>query len=159
MIESVDLLYLLNIRIYIILLFLVLTLSSNFANALCVKTEKSNLRTGPGKNYKITWKIIRNMPLKYIMKKGKWYKVRDFEGDTHWIYSKHVTSRKKCVVIRAKKANLRTGPGTKFSKSKVIPLAEKYNTFEFVKRKGNWVNIRDEYSESYWVHFKLIWMQ
>ncbi len=138
----------------IILLFFI---SSNTL-ALCVKVQTANLRSGPGTKYEKTWQVFKYMPLKKIGSKGKWYKVRDVDGDVHWIYKKLVTSKYRCAVVKAREANIRKGPGTKYKKTDLSP-AIKYDTFKVIKIKGDWVKVVDEFGEVGWIYKKLLWIQ
>ena len=98
------------------------------------------------------------MPLQKIRKKGSWYQVKDFEGDMHWVYQALVTSQFRCAIIKVDKANLRTGPGTGFPKAADLPVAEKYMSFQLLKVKKGWAQIKDTYNGKYWVFRKLIWV-
>ncbi len=135
-----------------------LLIFSNYAYALCVNVSMANLRKGPGTNYKKTWHVFKYMPFKKITKKGGWYKVQDVDGDVHWIYSKLVTGKIKCAVVKVDKANVRSGPGTKFRKNVLSP-ALKYDSFKVIKRKGSWVKVIDEFGDTGWIFRKLLWIQ
>jgi SH3-like domain-containing protein len=123
-----------------------------------VKVQTANLRSGPGTKYEKTWQVFKYMPLKKIGSKGNWYKVRDVDGDVHWIYKKLVTSKYRCAVVKAREANIRKGPGTKYKKTDLSP-AIKYDTFKVIKIKGNWVKVVDEFGEVGWIYKKLLWIQ
>ena len=106
----------------------------------------------------VTWKVFKFMPLQKVSRKGSWYKVKDFEGDTHWVFKTLVTSQFKCAVIKTDKANLRTGPGTKYKQATDLPSAEKYMVFKLSKIQGKWARITDSFGDSYWVYRKLVWI-
>ena len=74
---------------------------------LAVKVEAANIRSGPGTGYAVLWQVGRYHPLNVIQKKGDWYKLRDFEGDTGWIskglvgkMEKYATSYRQAVAMR-----------------------------------------------------------
>lgn len=139
---------------------LILTLSlifSNYAFALCVKAPLANLREGPGTKYEKTWHVFKYMPFKKLAQKGNWYKVQDVDGDVHWIYSKLVTGKINCAVVKVDEANVRTGPGTNFEKKAFSP-AIKYDSYKVLKRKGSWVNVIDEFGNTGWIFRKLLWI-
>lgn len=138
-------------------LALVLSLAGG-ADALCVKVPEANLRGGPGTNHKKTWQVFKYMPLRKISAKGNWYKVRDVDGDTHWIYARLVTSRFKCAVVKVDEANIRTGPGTNHSKTDMSP-ALRYYSYRVLKIDGDWVQVKDEYDNTAWIYRKLLWIQ
>lgn len=144
-----------------ILLLLVLSLFilPVASQASCVKGPRANLRKGPGTKYSKSWEVYKYMPFKILKRKGLWAKVSDVDGETHWIHRKLVTDSYKCAVIKTEKANLRTGPGTRYRKEKTYGTAEKYMSFRLLKTKGNWAKVQDEYGDSMWVHRSLIWIR
>ncbi len=128
------------------------------ACALCINVKKANLRSGPGTKNPISWEVFQYMPLQKQKKKGSWIKVKDFEGDQHWVYKKLVTSRYMCGVVKVKKANLRTGPGTRYKLASDLPSVEKYTVFKVAKIKGEWAKVTDSFGDSYWIFRKLLWI-
>ena len=143
--------------ITIITLFIFLFIS-NYSHALCISVSDANLRTGPGTKYEKSWEVFKYMPFKKASKKGNWYKVKDMDGDRHWVYSKLVTSKYKCAAVKAAKANVRTGPGTKYAISSLSP-ALKYDSFKVLKNQKKWVKIVDEFGDTGWIFKKLLWIQ
>jgi len=135
------------------------TLVSQTAAGLCVKTKRANLRSGPSTNYPVSWEVYRYMPFTKIKRKGKWYKVKDLDGDTHWIFSKLVTSRFRCAVVKSKRVNLRTGPGTRHPASAIYPSAKKYESFKVIKRKKGWALLEDTDGDKVWAYDKYLWMR
>ncbi len=145
--------------VFTIIILLSLVLSGKHSYALCVSVSDANLRAGPGTKYDPpTWQVFKYMPFKKVSKKGNWYKVKDVDNDTHWIYSKLITSKYKCAVVKSDKANIRTGPGTKFDKSALSP-ALKYDSFKVIKNQKKWVKIIDEFGDTGWIFKKLLWIQ
>ncbi len=140
------------------LMFISLIMLSSSAFALCVNVPEANLRKGPGTNHKKSWQVFKYMPFKKISQKGKWYKIKDVDGDTHWIYSKLVTSKIECAVVNSDKINVRSGPGTKYNKSFLSP-AIKYDSFKVLKRQGKWVKVIDEFGDRGWIFRKFLWIQ
>lgn len=125
--------------------------------ALCTKSKKVNFRSGPGTHYKKTWTVSKYMPLEKVSQTRWWYQVKDFEGDYHWVLKSLISSKYKCVVVKKTWASLRTGPGKKFSRSKIYPKAEKYVTFKYVSKKKNWIKVKDK--RVYWVYKPLVWIR
>lgn len=131
---------------------------SSHSYALCVKVPEANLRNGPGTKFKKTWEVFKYMPFNRVSTKGNWYKVKDVDGDTHWIYKKLVSDKFRCAVVKVDKANVRKGPGTKYSKSALSP-ALKYDSFKVLKIKSSWVQVIDEFDDKGWMSRKLLWVQ
>ena len=142
----------------IVLAFLLVIGYATFSEALCVISEEANLRSGPGTNYDKNWQVFKYMPLKRLKKKGKWYKVKDVDGDVHWIFGRLVTDKIKCAVVKVDKANVRKGPGTNYPKTDFSP-AIKYDSFKVLKKKGQWYKLIDEFGQVGWIHKKLLWIQ
>lgn len=141
----------------IITTVLILFLASS-VKALCVNVPVANLRSGPGTKYKKTWEVFKYMPLRKLSKKGKWYKVKDVDGDVHWIYEELVTRKYRCAVVKSDTANIRTGPGIRYKKTELSP-AIRYDSFKVLKFKRKWVRVVDEFGDKGWIFRKLLWIQ
>jgi len=128
------------------------------ASALCVKSNTANLRYGPSKKYQKTWEVYRYMPFKKLKSKHGWYRVKDVDGDIHWIYSSLTTSRFRCAVVKKKSAPLHSGPGVKYSKLKWGP-AQKYYAFKVIGHKGRWYHLEDAAGGKAWIYKRFIWIQ
>lgn len=140
-------------KIFVILIFSIEASSW----ALCTKSKKVNFRSGPGTNHPKTWSVSKYMPLEKVSQTRLWYRVKDFEGDYHWVLRSLVTSAYKCAVVKNLWASLRLGPGKKFARSKRYPRAEKYVTFRYLSQKNNWVKVKDK--KTYWVYKPLVWIR
>ncbi|MFY9328464.1 MAG: SH3 domain-containing protein [Georgfuchsia sp.] len=128
------------------------------ASALCVSAPEANLRNGPGTKYEKNWTVYKYMPLKRLARKGSWYQVRDVDGDKHWIHKNLVKANMHCAVVKASKANVRRGPGTRYRQVSWSPV-ERYYSFKVIKTKARWVKVKDEVSDSGWVAKSLLWIQ
>lgn len=138
--------------------FTIFFLTSNaLALGLCVKASKANLRSGPGSTFKPTWVASRYMPLARIDSKRSWSRVQDVDGEVHWIYTSMLTQKVKCLVIKVPKANLRTGPGSKFPLAE-YRAADKYESFKRIKKQGAWYYVENDIGERAWVHETNVWM-
>ena len=127
-----------------------------FALALCVTQPLTSLRAGPGSDHRVTWIVGQYMPLKEITRKGSWIQVQDMDGEKHWVASAAVSSRLQCVAVKSKIAKLRKGPGSRFPESE-LATADKYTPFLKVNREGDWIQVQDEYRETFWVSDKSMW--
>ncbi|HAK88985.1 MAG TPA: hypothetical protein DHV16_08470 [Nitrospiraceae bacterium] len=136
--------------------FLVLILGR--VDALCVGTQKANLRSGPGTNYEVAWEIYKYMPFSKVgvSLSGDWYAVKDVDGDVNWIHKDLLTGKYKCAVVKTEEVNTRTGPGTKYSKS---GAAKKYFSFKVIGTKGIWVKLIDEWNNTFWIHRDYLWIK
>jgi SH3-like domain-containing protein len=120
---------------------------------LCVKAARANLRAGPGPKFRVTWEVNRHMPLLQVAKEGEWMKVRDVDGDLHWISEKLIAGNEDCVTVKAEHANIRKAPN---GKADTWFMVQKYTSFRRVGQKDNWVKIEYE-GETMWVAQSLVW--
>ena len=123
------------------------------AQTYCVKAARANLRAGPGKNFRITWEVNKYMPLVQVDKKGDWIKVKDVDGDTHWVFKTLLDAKLKCVTVRSARANIRKGPS---ASGRQLYTVEKYTSFKLVGKKRKWVQIAYG-KKKMWVFHTLIW--
>lgn len=130
------------------------------SQALCVRVAKANLRTGPGTGYEVVWEIFKYMPLIKVGTSisGRWYAVKDVDGDVTWIYKNLLTSGYHCAVVKSETVNVRTGPGTRYPKSRISP-AKQYYSFKVEKRKGNWVRVKDEWGGRGWINRNFLFIR
>ena len=123
------------------------------AQNLCVTASRANLRVGPGKDFRISWEVNRHMPLIQMERQGEWIKVRDVDGEFHWISEEMVSAAEECVTVSAPRANIRMKPD---AGAKRWFTVEKYTSFRKTGRQGRWVKIEHE-QEVMWVFETLIW--
>ena len=65
-----------------------------------LKSEKVNLRHGPGKRYPINWILVyKHMPVEIIAEFKDWRKVREWQGSVGWI-KKTLLSGQRWVIIK-----------------------------------------------------------
>jgi SH3-like domain-containing protein len=115
--------------------------------------DGANIRSGPDEKAEVYWEVFKDFPLKILQRKGQWVQIEDFEGDTGWIFGQ-LLSDKKTVIIKAKKANIRVGPGENFE----ISASALYGVvFTAGKTEGEWVQISHADGTKGWIHKTLIW--
>lgn len=124
------------------------------AENIHVKGKTARVRSGPGTNYNILWESIRYTPFEYLAKYGKWYAVRDFEGDVGWVHEQ-VIGKGKGAMVTTKRANIRKGPGAK--KELVFEVTRGY-VFKVLDQKKGWYKVQDADGLKGWVHEKLVWV-
>jgi SH3-like domain-containing protein len=135
------------------LLVFVLCLGTASAKRLSVAFDKANVRSGPGTNHEIMWSAGKYYPVDIIKTSGKWYHIRDFEGDTGWIY-RRLLKKIPAVIVKGTIVNVREGPGTGF---RVLFQAEKGVSFKLLKRKKKWLKVQHADGEVGWIHTSLVW--
>ena len=67
-----------------------------------LKSAETNVRTGPGTRYPISWVYHRaSMPVEVVEEYDLWRKIRDVEGTTGWVH-KTMLDGKRTVMIKGK---------------------------------------------------------
>ena len=135
------------------IMVILLTNSLAMAERLSVSSRIANIRSGPGTDYEILWKVESYYPIVVLKKSGSWINFRDFEGDEGWIHTSLV--RKKPTVITIKnKCNVRTGPGTNHE---VVFTVENGIPFLIIDRQKSWIQIKHADGDRGWIHKSLVW--
>lgn len=118
-----------------------------------VDRAEINMRTGPGTGHESLWLLSRGYPLAVLGRKGKWLHVRDFENDEGWIY-RPLTDRTPHFVVKAKTANIRSGPSTR---NRIVGKASYGDVLRTLAHRGDWAKIRDAEGLVGWVARRLLW--
>lgn len=141
------------------LLFLcIFIFSSVHAKMGSIDGENVQLRSGPGTKYDAKWQYGKGYPVKILSTKGEWYKVKDFENDTGWVY-KDLVKRTPSMIVKVnkgkkKKINIRSGPGKKY---KVVGQAYYGVVFETLKQSAGWAQVKHESGLTGWIKRSLLW--
>ena len=145
-------------KIILALLFFCLTIFcfttiSSAAEYRSVTKDGVNIRSGPTIKDEIYWEVFKGFPLKITKRQGSWAKTEDFEGDTGWIFS-NLLSTKKTVIVKVKKANLRMGPGKNYE---IVASALYGVVFKPGKKDGEWLQVSHDDGTKGWIHKSLVW--
>jgi SH3-like domain-containing protein len=89
---------------------------------------------------------------------GKWYAVKDVDGDVNWISKGLTTNSFRCAVVKESQVNIRVGPGTRYRKTGSSP-AQQYASFKVLKRRGSWVKVKDEWGKVGWISKRFLWIR
>ncbi|MBT8357676.1 MAG: SH3 domain-containing protein [Deltaproteobacteria bacterium] len=139
--------------ISIFTILLVLSSSVAFAERLAVSSDTANIRSGPGTNHDIMWKVEKYHPIFIIKKTDVWYQFRDFESDEGWIH-KSLVNKTPTVITKSDTSNIRSGPGTK---NKILESVEKGIPYKVLNKKGKWLHIQHADGTKGWIHKSLVW--
>lgn len=64
-----------------------------------LRTDKVNVRAGPGLRYPISWVFRRaGLPVEVIAEFDNWFKVRYADGDVGWVHSRLLSARRTAVI-------------------------------------------------------------
>lgn len=133
-----------------------LALGASVAHAqtmVSVKGSTLNMREGPGTNRTVLWELKRGYPLLITERKGRWIKVRDFEGDTGWVV-RSLTGNTPHHVVKSRVANIRSGPGTQH---RIVGKAEYGELLRTRQKRADWVRVEREEGVGGWIAKKLLW--
>ncbi len=137
----------------VFLLLLVFCAPDVWAERLSVTASIANIRSGPGTEHDVLWRVERYHPLAVIRTSGPWVYFRDYEGDTGWIH-KSLVGTASTVITASATSNVRSGPGTTH---KVLSSIESGVPFKVLKRKGNWIHVQHGDGDRGWIHKSLLW--
>lgn len=112
-----------------------------------------NMRSGPGTNAAVLWELQRGYPLQITQRKGKWLQVRDFEGDTGWV-ARSLTGKAPHHIVKARVANIRSGPGTQH---RVLGKAEYGELLRTREKRADWVRVERAEGPGGWIAKTLLW--
>src|SRR5262245_13342515 len=77
-----------------------------------LRSEETNVRTGPNTRYPIDWVFKRkSMPVEIVAEYENWRKIRDWQGAGGWVHQSLLTG-KRSVTVAAKEAILYKTPAT-----------------------------------------------
>lgn len=139
--------------VILITVFALLTAGAAWAERMSVKTNKVNIRSGPGTKYDVKWKAEKYYPVVIIAKSGSWYHFRDFEGDTGWV-SNTLLSKIPSVIVKRNKCNVRSGPGKNHD---IVFTVDKAVPFKVLEKKGAWIHVMHADGDKGWIHSSLVW--
>jgi uncharacterized protein YgiM (DUF1202 family) len=135
---------------------LLLFLSSAFALAnerRCINKDNVNVRSGPGTDYDIKWKVEKYYPIIILKKQGDWYQFEDFEKDREWIHGT-LLGKDNAVITIKNDCNIRSGPGTEYE---IVLKAERGVPFKVLGEKKSWYKVKHADGEQGWIHKTLVW--
>lgn len=143
----------LKVRSSIIFLLIIGSAVSVQAERLAISVPVANIRSGPGTNHSVLWKVEQYFPITVIDKSGNWYRFEDFEGDKGWVH-KSLVGNIPAVITRKDGCNIRSGPGTSYD---ILFTVEKGIPFKVLKRQASWIHIEHFDGDKGWIHKSLVW--
>ena len=95
------------------------------------------VRSGPSLQHQVLFRASLGYPVEIKEKKGDWVLIRDWEGDTGWVFEPMI-SEIRTAVIKAEIANIRSAPGTD---GDLKAKAHKGEIYKILDRKDNWLKL------------------
>lgn len=112
-----------------------------------------NVREAPSTRSDTAWELGSGYPLQVTQRKGSWLRVRDFESTLGWVYAP-LTAKTPHMVVTARTANLRAGPGPRH---KVVGKLEQHEVVRTLKKTNGWAHVQREGGQKGWVARRLAW--
>ena len=132
---------------------------SGFATEMvAIAGDDINMRTGPGIEHEIIWKLDAGFPVEVVNRRGEWLQVRDFEGSTGWVHRK-TTEKTQVAIVKANKGtdqqiNVRKEPDIK---AEVVARAGYGVVFRILDKRDGWVKVEHGQGVVGWVDGRLLW--
>ena len=119
-----------------------------------LKSNDSNLRVGPSKNYPISIKyVIDNFPIQIIDEYKNWRKIIDFENNTGWIHKSLIKGDRNGIINSPTKKNVAV---FNTFNGKQIGEVTHGSIINLSKCKLNWCLIVNK-NNSGWIEKRYIW--
>jgi len=143
-----------GVKRIVVAMMLILGLAgmSRAAEYVSVVKDGVNMRSGPATSHEILYQLPAGYPLKVLARQGKWLKVTDMDGDKGWIFGSLV-SKTPHVIVKVREGNVRSGPGTNYSK---VGTVAREVILRKVEQKGDWIRFSHPRLKG-WIHRKLVW--
>ena len=150
---------LVSVSAWILCLVFFLALSEPAVAALgdpiCAKNALT-LRTGPGTQYGVSWKVPRYMPFIKVEIKNSWVKVRDLDGEMHWAPARDLTTNIRCVVVKSTVATIRKEP-SQTADTLDLKTLDRFTPLKRLEANEEWLHVEDETGRQAWIHESTIW--
>jgi SH3-like domain-containing protein len=103
-----------------------------------LRSDRVNLRVGPGENYPIEWVLTRkDMPVEIVGQFENWRMIRDWQGTEGWTHQRMVTGKRGIVV----KGGVRALHREPDPASQVVARAEPGVVARLLECRGAWCRI------------------
>lgn len=127
--------------------------SSAFAERLAISVDVANVRSGPGTDHQVLWRMERYTPIRAVSTHGDWIFFEDFERTNGWMHTDLVDDT-PTVITKNDICNIRSSPGTD---QEVLFQAEKGVPFRVTGRSGAWIEIEHADGDTGWIHENMVW--
>nr|WP_261794572.1 SH3 domain-containing protein [Comamonas testosteroni] len=118
-----------------------------------IKGNSVNVREKPSTRSSTLWQLSKGYPLQVTQRRGQWLRVKDYEATLGWVHAP-LTVKAPHMVVTARTANLRSGPGT--SHRRVTQLKQ-YEIVQTLKKQGSWAQVQRSNGQNGWVARNLMW--
>lgn len=136
-------------------MFLIFIVSLIFSD--CINKDSVFLRVKPKTLTKSLWQVRKYFPLSVVKKNRDWAYVKDFRGDNYWVELEHLSKDYKCLIVKVKSLDIKSGPGDEYSNKYKEPSKE-FDCYKLLERRGNWLLVEDSYGDTGWFNEAGVWI-
>ena len=129
------------------------TAAPRAAEFVSIQGSAVNVREKPTTRSATLWEMGTGYPLQITQRKGQWLHVKDFEGPMGWVYAP-LTGKAPHMVVTARSANLRAGPGTQHRR---VGRLEQHEVVKSLTKSGTWAQVQREGGQKGWIARRLAW--
>ncbi|OQY01995.1 MAG: hypothetical protein B6I26_02790 [Desulfobacteraceae bacterium 4572_130] len=138
---------------FMIFIVLFMPLYALSEERLSVLGKIVNIRSGPGTQYDVLWKVEKYYPVIILKKEKNWYNFKDFESDKGWIHKSFLGKLSSVITIK-NKCNVRSGPGKEYA---VLFTVENGVPFKKLGKKKSWIKVEHVDGDIGWIYQPLVW--
>jgi SH3-like domain-containing protein len=91
--------------------------------------------------------------LQVVQRKGQWLRVKDNETTLGWVHAP-LTGKTPHMVVTARTANLRAGPG---QNHRVVGRLDELEVVRTLGKQGSWAHVQRDSGQKGWVARSLTW--
>ncbi len=122
-----------------------------------LKSDKVNVRIGPGQDYDVSWIFVRaGWPVEIVQEFENWRKIRDTDGSEGWVFHSLLSGRRTALVtpwIKAGEAPIRADAEIE---SAVAAYLEPRVVAEVAECQGDWCRVEGK-GYSGWIKQEQLW--
>jgi len=136
--------------------WLIILTAPVWASTASIKKDKVNVRSAPRLKSDVLFQAHLGYPVEVATTKGKWAKIKDWQGNVGWVYRPLISRKVHTAVIMPERVNIRKGPGLRYG---VVAQAECGEVYKVFKKKNGWVKVGYylENQQVGWIRHDLVW--
>lgn len=113
-----------------------------------VNGKRINVRSGPGKNNFVLFKLVKGASVKILASKDDWVNIKKENEENGWVH------RSLLSIESIGPVYCRTGPGTQFEQAFSSEIGA---ILQFRERRGKWYMVVNSAGEKGWINANVVW--
>lgn len=119
-----------------------------------IKSDETNVRTGPGTRYPIQWVYRRTgLPVEVVEEYDLWRKIKDVEGSTGWVHKSMLDGKRNVLIKGGEPRVIKAEPE---EDAKSIIKAEPMVVAQLIECLPEWCRIQVSGRKG-WLEKKYLW--